>query len=144
MAYEFGRQLVFMTTTGGLPALQSHATTVVARFRSVFLNDVVVQAAGVVSLTTKAGAPAFSFRVTATGGAASASGGEFSRITVSTAAVRGEAWVRKGLNTTVSAGSEVVCQVKTAATGVRVAAFLYVSNKPYDFANKSTVTLVTT
>jgi len=144
MAYDFGRQQILMTTTGGLHQLQAHATTAVARFRTPILNDVVIQAVGVISLTTKAGAPAFSFRNTATGGAASASGTEFSRITVTVAATRGEAWIRKGLNVTASAGSEVVCQVKTAATGCRVAAVLYVQNKPYNFANQSQVTLVTT
>jgi hypothetical protein len=144
MAYEFGRQQITMFTTGGLPAIQAHATTAVARLVYRPLADVVIQAVGVVSLTTKAGAPAFSFRNTATAGASSASGTEFSRITVTTAALRGEAWVRKGLNVTASAGSEVVCQVKTAATGCRVAALLYVQNKPYNFANQSQVTLVTT
>lgn len=144
MAYDHGRQQIMMLTTGGLPAIQSHATTSVARFRHVIMSDVVVRAVGIIPLTTKAGAPAFSFRVTATHGAASASGTQFSLITVSTAANRGKPTVRRGLNVTASAGSEIVAQCKTAATGVRVSAVLYVEPKPYNFVNQTVVNLVTT
>jgi len=143
MAYTHGQGQILMLTTGGLPAIQSHATTAAARFRHVFANDVVVRAVAIIPLTTKAGAPAFSFRTTATHGAASVSGNEFSRVTVTTAATR-RAYIRKGLNVTVSAGSECVAQVKTAATGVRVSAILYVEHKPYNWVNQTQVTLVTT
>lgn len=146
MAYDFGRQVLTMLTTAGVPVLNCNATAATRRFRYVAHNDVVVQAVGLISLTTKASAPKLSFRVTATAGIASVSGDQFATITLTTAhvgAVKGKQVIRKALNTTVSAGSEVVGQVITAASNNIVGAFLYVQNKPYDWANNSTVSLVT-
>lgn len=145
MAYDHGKQQIELSATNGVPALAATATTAVKQFRWVPMNNVVIRGWGVIGLATKAGAPRFSLRVNATAGAASASGDQVSTMTLATAVQRGKWTIRKGLTTTVTAGSSVHVQVTTAVTGYTVGAALYVENKPYDFVNQTgTVTLVTT
>ena len=143
MAYPDGKWVIQMTTTGGAPTKLLTATSATFQFREYFANDVVVRGAAVWTTVTKGGAVAMSFR-TVSGSGTSASGKEFSRITLVTAGLRAKLTVRKGLNVTVSAGSCVAAQVKTAVTGIIGGALLYVEARPYDYTNKTQVTLVTT
>jgi hypothetical protein len=144
MAYDHGRQQIQMLTTGGLNLLNTVATTSVKRWRHVVGVDQVVRAVGVINTTTKTGALSISWRNTATAGASSASGTEFARTTTATTNQKGKATVRKGLNVTASAGSEIVAQVRTAVSGAFIAAFVYVEPRPVDVLNKTRVTTVTT
>lgn len=144
MAYDHGLIPVTMFTTGGLPHLKSTATTAVTRCRWVAGSDVTVKAWSVTPLVTKAGAVAISLRYTATAGASSATAGQISKITLAATGLRGEPYVRKGLNSTVTAGGEIVAQVTTAATGMYVGITVYVTPRPFDWANKTYSHLVTT
>jgi len=143
MAYSHGKSTITLLTTGGAPTKLLTATAATFQFRNYFANDVVVRSVAVFTTVTKGGAVAVSFR-TVSGAGASASGNEFSRVTLVTAGLRAKLTVRKGLNVTVSAGSCVAAQVKTAVTGIIGGALLYVEARPYDYANKTQVTLVTT
>lgn len=144
MAYADGKNLPFRgLTTAGVPNLNTSATTAARQFRWMFPTDVIVRGWGIQSLVTKAGAARLSLRH-ATGGAASVSGNEISRITLANTNNRYELYMRKGLHTTVSVGSSINAIVTTAATGVVVVAHLYVESKPYDYGNKTQVTTVTT
>lgn len=145
MAYPDGIQQMTMLTSAGVNSLLAVATTAVKRFRVYVGNDVVVKAVGIVNLSTKAGAVSLSWRASATAGVASVSGDEFARTTQATGSLKGDMTVRQNLNTTVCGGGEVVAQVRAAVTGMTLGAFIYVTNRPPDWRNKtSNTTLVTT
>lgn len=144
MAYDHGKYEVMLLTTGGLPQVATTATTSVKRLLWNPITDVVIRSVGIINLTTKTGALSFSCRVTATAGAASASGGEFARLTTATSSQKGKVTARKGLNVSVSGGSEVVFQCRTAVSGAQVRGVIYVEQKPYNYGNQTRVRLVTT
>jgi len=143
MAYTHGKQPIMLLCTGGAPTFLMTATTATKQQRRYMATDVVVRAVGIYTTVTKGGAVRVSFR-TASGAAASASGGEFSKITLVTGSVRAKLTVRKGLNVTVSAGSALVAIVTTAVTGIIGGTVAYIEPKPFDYANKTQVRLVTT
>jgi len=144
MAYDFGRQSVLMTATNGAPTVVTTSTGATVRFRWTAPTDVVVHAVGLFhGSAALGGLTRLSFRTTT--GALAVSGKEFSRVaTTATTAQMGKMVVRKGLNTSVSVGSHVVANVILAAASKVIGAVLYVSQKPYDYANKTQITLVTT
>src|SRR5512147_244737 len=108
MAYDHGVVPITMLTTGGVPQIKATATTAVTRTRWVAGSDVTIKAWGLVPLVTKAGAVAVSLRLTATAGASSATTGQLSKLTLAATGLRGKPYIRRGLNTLVSGGSEVV------------------------------------
>ena len=138
MAYDHGFTEHVMTASGGAWGHLMTTSGIKAKWGPGYAKQV-IRAISVVPLTTKVVAGVVSFRVLATAGVTT-SGTVIDTITLTTANRRGKPMYVKGLNTTVSEGSEVHMLVTTLASGQKLRACLYVTAQPADPANNTRMT----
>lgn len=144
MAYDHGKQQITMVLVTGTTAgatLDLSATGRKARY--VPLMQTVIHAIGVVTVGSAAKGGVLKFTTRATAGSSVTAGTLISTITIASGTGSGKIVARK-IRSTVSEGGVVGCYVSTTATGVKVAAMLWVEAQPQDFANNTKITLVTT